>query len=161
MYHSELPLLQERADNARVASEAAELHSLLQTGKLERQSQLQSLTELRMENSALLQRVAELDAKNDEQEKMLASVLSRTHSNGKHPGSSEDGIRIPGSDETAMAGKPVSVSVSGDISLVLLNQILFCSKPPIHLISDHRPYDIKIQSWQSTLNVQCEVCTLF
>ena len=99
-------MTQEKADGSRVSSEAAELHSLLQTGKLERQSQLQSLTELRMENSALLQRVAELDAKNDEQEKMLASVLSRSHSNGQHPASLEDGIRLPGSDETAMAGKP-------------------------------------------------------
>ena len=88
-----------------MASEAAELHSLLQTGKLERQSQLQSLTELRMENTALLHRVADLDAKNDEQEKMLASVLARTHSNGLQHVSSEDGIRLPGSEETAMAGE--------------------------------------------------------
>ena len=96
--------MQEKADSSRVASEAAELHSLLQTGKLERQSQLQGLTELRLENSALLQRVAELDAKNDEQEKMLASVLSRTQTYSQQPGSSEDGIRLPGSEETAMAG---------------------------------------------------------
>lgn len=74
-----------------MSAEAAELHSLLQTGKLERQSQLHSLEELRgaskaqlhcleelrTENSTLLQRVAHLDAKNDDQEKMLASVLAR------------------------------------------------------------------------------------
>lgn len=72
--------------------------------------QVQCLAEMREENSALLQRVAELDAKNDEQEKMLATVLSRNQGNGQHYGqaapSLESGVRphTPRSNETAMDG---------------------------------------------------------
>lgn len=87
---------QEKAEASRVSAEAAELHSLLQTGKLERQTQVQNLNELQAENSALAQRVAELDAKNDENERVLASVLSRSQSNGhhqwQHPNRLEGGV---------------------------------------------------------------------
>lgn len=74
--------MQEQAGNSRVSAEAAELHSLLQTGKVERQAQIRALEELRVENSRLLQRIAQLDARNDDQEKMLASVLARNQGNG-------------------------------------------------------------------------------
>ena len=92
---------QEKAEASRVSAEAAELYSLLQTGKSERQAQLQGLSELRAENSALVQRVAELDAKNDDHERVLASVLSRSQGNGhqqwQNPDSLESGIRLSGS----------------------------------------------------------------
>ena len=110
----QISCLQERSENSRVSSEAAELHSLLQTGKAERQALLNSLEELRVENSALLQRVAQLDAKNDDQEKMLASVLSRSQGSGQQRwqglNSTEDGIRphSPRPDELVAPGEPTA-----------------------------------------------------
>ena len=76
---SELLFCQESSRAEGVSKEAAELHSLLETAKVERTSQESAISELRGENSELMTRIADLMARNDEQEKNLASVLSRSH----------------------------------------------------------------------------------
>lgn len=105
--------VQERAETSRVSAEAAELHSLLQTGKLERQAQIQSLEELRVENSVLLQRIAQLDAKNDDQEKMLASVLARTQGD---PQAQSNGPRVEGSTRS-QTNQPDGIAAAGETHL--------------------------------------------
>jgi septal ring factor EnvC (AmiA/AmiB activator) len=99
--------LQEKSETFRVSAEAAELHSLLQTGKFERQALQDSIGQLRSENSALARKVSELDARNDDQERTLASVLARDQ---------VEGPITPGVAESSLPGDPTRSSLLRQLS---------------------------------------------